>query len=220
MLDISDALSILSRCPSSDIYCLLSYVAWACQHAIMLCSRETCKTCMDQAVRICPSRQSAPPGLPSPSSPVRCSALGSTPLEQRLALLTFRMNSIIITIPCTAIVQLCQHYQSLIPITVATQNIHSHMCIVYQSRIRVAGVTYSLILVCDHISDCHCYDTYPQYYACVDQCILLSSFITIPLTGTFLHLSLMLWQPPLSQHTSTNIACSTLHSYSRSTLIS
>ena len=46
---------ILPRCPASDIYCLLSNVAWACQHSIMLCSRETCKTCMDQAVRICPS---------------------------------------------------------------------------------------------------------------------------------------------------------------------
>jgi hypothetical protein len=125
----------------------------------------------------CPSRSLIP------SSPVRCSALGSTALEQRLALIAFMMISIIITIPCTAIVQLCQHYHSLIPITVATQNIHSHMCIVYQFCIHVAGVTYSLILVRDHISDCYCYNTYSPYYACVDQCILLSSFITIPLTG-------------------------------------
>jgi len=151
-----------------------------CDH---VCSRDTCKTCMDQAVRICPSCQSAPPGPSSPSSPVRCSALGSTALEQRLALTAFMMISIIITIPRTAIVQLCLHYHSLIPNTVATQNIHSHMCIVYQFCIHVAGVTYSLILVCDHISDCHCYNTYSPYYACVDQCILLSSFITIPLTG-------------------------------------
>ena len=83
------------------------------------------------------------------------------------------------------------------------------MCIVYQFCIHVAGVTYSFILVRDHISDCHCYNTYSPYYACVDQCILLSSFITIPLTGACsLHLCVdVMIATTLSQHPSTNIDC-------------